>query len=205
MTWNASAFRTSIDLEGAAAGEAIFVYPQGLETAGLPADAAGGVTGLGWDWRAAGRDVALFDALVEELGGSLCIDRERLFSYGRSHGGFFTHALACFRGNVLRGAADAIGGRPGTIDQDLCQRAVPVWITHNVDDATVPITLAEAARELWRSVNQCSAESMMTTPTPCVRYACGQGTRVDWCANATGGHAPAGYTGQAIWAFFSAL
>ena len=150
-------------------------------------------------------DVALFDALVEELGGSLCIDRERLFSYGRSHGGFFTHALACFRGNVLRGAADAIGGRPGTIDQDLCQRAVPVWITHNVDDATVPITLAEAARELWRSVNQCSAESMVTTPTPCVRYACGQGTRVDWCANATGGHAPAGYTGQAIWAFFSAL
>lgn len=204
LTWQAAAFRPSIDVEGPAAGEAIFVYPQGLETAGLPAQATGGVTGLGWDWREDGRDVALFDALVIDLEANLCIDHGRLFSYGRSHGGFFSHALACFRGNVLRAAADAIGGKPGTIDGGQCQRSIPVWITHNADDPTVPIALAEAARDLWRSVDDCSADATATTPSPCVRYTCNQGTAVHWCASATGGHTPAAYAGQAIWAFFAA-
>ena len=64
--------RQSYAIEPSAASSAIFVYPDGI------------TNGADWDYSPTGIDVALFDALVANLAGSYCIDRNRIFSTGLS-------------------------------------------------------------------------------------------------------------------------
>ena len=133
------AIRNRLALEAAAADQpAIFVYPDGLETP------------TGW-WEmeqhaAKNKDVALFDALLERLEASYCVDAARVFSTGFSSGGFFTNHLACERGDRLRAIAPQSGGGPYWPDsaynddgQLKCPtHAVPALIIHGNDDPTVP-------------------------------------------------------------------
>lgn len=198
-TWMGNTFRPSIAVESSATAPAIFVYPDGLDVAGLPTEAAGGVTGTGWDWRRDGRDIALFDALLADLEARFCIDRARRYSYGRSHGGFFAHALACARGELLRASASVSAGAPSWVLSSPCARALPVWMAHNADDRTVPVTLAYQARDRWLSVDACST---VTRPDgPCVAYAC-TGADVQFCLAPNGDHAPPAFSGARIWAWF---
>jgi poly(3-hydroxybutyrate) depolymerase len=198
-TWTGATFRPSIAVESSAMTSAIFVYPDGLDVTGLPADAAGGVTGTGWDWRRDGRDIALFDALLADLEARFCVDRTRRYSYGRSHGGFFAHALACARGDLLRASASVSAGAPSWVLSSPCARPLPVWMAHNADDRTVPVTLANQARDRWLSVNTCSTD---TRPDgPCAGYVC-TGADVQFCLSPNGDHAPPAFSGARIAAWF---
>jgi len=65
-----------------------------------------GADGLNKEWVIGTRahDLAFFDAMLEAVSKRYCIDRDRVFSYGFSDGGFITNDLACRRGDVLMAA-----------------------------------------------------------------------------------------------------
>src|SRR5262245_38428171 len=169
-------------VEESSSGGGIFVYADG-EPPGR---------GSGWDLSTDGDDVALFDALSQDLFRRYCIDRGRVFSFGRSFGGFFTHTLACARGDRIAGVADMIGGIAG----DGCSVPISAWIGHNQDDPIVSFSSAQQARDRYRALGRCSEDTEPAEPSPCVRYlACQGGIQVVWCANPIGGHEPAAYTG----------
>jgi hypothetical protein len=117
--WQASAFQSSVpDLERSAAGAAIFVYPQGLDSG----------SGTAWSVNASSRDTALVDALIGEIERTYCIDGNRVFAFGRSYGALFANVLACVRPSVLRGVAVMMGGGPF---QFTCNQATSWWGEHS--------------------------------------------------------------------------
>jgi poly(3-hydroxybutyrate) depolymerase len=173
-TWQGATFRSSIDIEGSAAGAAIFVYPDGLNVSGLdPTYTATLSSGFGWDLHpTASRDIAFFDALRAHLLDQLCVDPQRVFAYGRSHGSFFTTLLACLRGDKLRGAAGMSGGPPWEIRYRVggcggapavntlypapsCTGRVSMWYSHNNDDCVVYPENGMNARDFRLARNSC--------------------------------------------------
>ncbi len=183
--------RNHIRVEQASAGAAIFVYPDALPLPGFAA---------GWELDEAGRDVALFDALLELVSSDYCVDLGRVFSYGFSFGGYFSNSLGCFRADRLLAIAPIAGGGP----PGGCEGTVSVWIAHNQDDDVVAFAEGETARDHWLVSNACGAESAPVDPAPCVEYGgCEEGRRVVFCAPETGGHGSHGYAGAAVWNFFT--
>ncbi|MEZ4287968.1 MAG: hypothetical protein R3A47_07455 [Polyangiales bacterium] len=69
-------------------------YPEELETGWKDID---------------GRDLVMFDAILDWLGNNYCIDRARIFATGFSDGAFFTNILACARGDVVRAVSQTAG------------------------------------------------------------------------------------------------
>ena len=146
-------------------------------------------------------DLPLIDALVDALPDELCIDTTRIFAWGYSSGGFMANDIGCARADVFRGIGLVDGGGGGN-----CQTPIGVWITHNQDDMTVPISYGTGARDAWLQTNGCTSATVPTDPSPCVRYeGCSAGHPVVWCNPATGGHSPPGYTGEGLSLFFSSL
>lgn len=190
--WNGKSFRDSSIVEPEAAGGAIFVYPDGLDSS---------IGGSGWDLDLDSPDIALFDALVADLGSRYCVDQSRIYTFGRSYGGYFTNTLACARGSWLAATASMVGGGPPSD----CDGPISAWITHNQDDPTVTIDQGRHTRDHYLALNQCEAASSPVDPAPCVEHRCEGGKRVVWCENPTGGHQPAGYASAAIWRFFSSV
>jgi polyhydroxybutyrate depolymerase len=161
-------------------------------------------TGAGgqWDLSATGPDVELFDTLVKSLGDELCVDSNRLFSYGFSAGGFMTNLLACVRGNVLRGAAPVAGAPVGSN----CTGKVAAWLYHGTQDPVVAFSSGEAARNRYLTSNGCSLTlpPQPETPSPCVRYQ-GCAAPVVWCP-VVAGHNPLGdVSATGAWKLFDSL
>lgn len=128
--------RRYFDLEGHAEEPAIVVYPASLKDArGLnvwsdPGDPPDRL-----------RDFRLFDAVLESVAESYCIDMDRVFVVGHSLGGSFANSLACARGGVVRGLASVGGGSARPKD---CGGPVAAMVLHNPRDEQVP--LSEALR-----------------------------------------------------------
>jgi polyhydroxybutyrate depolymerase len=178
-----------LEIEAAAAGNAIIASPSGIDGH--------------WDLAPDGVDVALFDAILLEVEDSYCIDAGRVFAYGFSAGGALTNLLGCVRGNVLRGIAPVESSAPMLSS---CNGPVAAWFTHSPDDTVVTIDRGAAALELYRSLDGCGTDTAPVAPTPCVRYqSCTQGFPVDWCET-SGPHDPQGsFTAPGAWSFFSSL
>ncbi|GEM_PF-1590838 len=195
---NAAQARAYFGIEEASAGQAVFVYSDGLPQASVDGDS-------GWDLTAGGDDVALFDAILVELLATLCIDEKRVFSTGHSFGGYMSNALGCFRGDVLRGIAPVASGGPF----GACVGPMAAWITHGTKDERVNISLGEATRDYWADANGCSTTTMTTDPEPCIAYRdCGAGTPVIWCQHeetALMGHGWPSFIAQGAWNFFASL
>ena len=196
--------RQSFVIEPAAAGSAIFVYPDGLGSAG----------DTDWDYTATGIDVALFDALVSYLMGSYCIDHNRIFSTGMSAGAYFTNALGCYRGDVLRAIAPVAGGPPSSAT---CAGHVGAWVAHASNDDLVDFTTGGiATRDFWVARNGCSTTltPVAVSPSDCVEYqGCLPDLPVVWCVYSEGHTWPSMANcydggvcfdaGPAVWAFFA--
>jgi poly(3-hydroxybutyrate) depolymerase len=186
-------FRSSFygNLLSAMADEVIVVHP----------DAIGDPTA--WD---TGTDVPFFDALLEHLESSLCVDETRVFITGHSSGGFFSNTLACQRGNVIRGAAPVSGGGPFVFGGTSCQGQVAAWIAHGENDDTVDISSGEGSRDFWADANSCDIEEVETvTPAECVEYGgCDAGYPVRWCVYQDGHNWP-DFAPEGMWSFFKAL
>ena len=159
-----------------------------------------GPSSLSTFWSAT-TDLPLVDALLEALPQELCIDLNQRFGWGYSSGGFMVNDVAVNRPGVLKGIGVVAGGISAFGPQ-----ATPVWITHNQDDATVPISYGTTLRDTWIAANGCSTETVAVSPSPCVEYqGCSSGKPVVWCNPATGGHSPPSYTGEGLSGFFSSL
>jgi polyhydroxybutyrate depolymerase len=177
-----------LEIEGSAKEDAIIVSPSG----------AGGHFVLD----PAGPDVALFDTLLAQLGGELCLDPGRVFSYGFSNGGYLTNLLGCVRASVLRGVAPVEGGPSG----DGCSGRVAAWITHGTPDTAVALARGAAARDRYLAADGCSATALPTAPAPCVLYqGCAAAYPVVWCQTDSP-HDPQGrFTAPGAWSFFRSL
>jgi polyhydroxybutyrate depolymerase len=190
--------RLYFGLEAAAAGGALFIYPQGL-----PVESMGGQSG--WDLAPEGIDVAFFDAMLAAAQASLCIDPARVFSSGHSFGGYITNALGCFRAADLR-AIGSVAGGPAFGDCEPDER-VAALLVHGSLDAIVPIEQGMLARDQLVMRNECADTSMPVDPEPCVaRDGCLPGYDVWWCEHDIpdfDGHTWPSFAPDAIWGFFA--
>ncbi len=189
-------------IEAASRGGAIFVYPDGLTvTPSMPGD-------TGWhDTNPNGRDFAFFDALLAKLSGDLCVDSNRIFSYGHSFGAFMSQALACHRANVIR-AIGAVAGGPPYAAASCPGTPVAAWVDNAMNDGTVDFTTRGIpARDYWIKTNKCDrTKTTPVDPAPCVAYeGCLAGAPLHWCAPATGDHEFPRFSYDGIWNFFAAL
>ncbi|MGZ3422042.1 MAG: alpha/beta hydrolase family esterase [Polyangiales bacterium] len=196
-TGNGALFRSYSGVETASAKKAIFVYADGLTvTPGVPAD-------TGWELTATGRDLKLYDAMLDDLKKKLCVDDKKVWSFGHSYGGYMSNFLGCQRGGkTLHAIAPYAGGLAGTAG---CGK-VPAWIGHAEDDMTVNFSEGTKARDFWVKQSGCDAtKTAATDPSPCVAYqGCGTDPVV-WCDAKTGGHNWPAFAGSGIWTFFSKL
>lgn len=176
-------------IEEAAGGDAIFVYPDGLDVNGAS----------GWDLMPAGRDVAFFDALLAHLTENACVDESRVFSTGHSFGGYMSNTLGCYRGDVLEAIAPVAGGGPFF---GACTGEVGVWLAHGEADDVVEFQTGVDSRDLWLGENGCAGTTMPYEPAPCEAYD-GCADPVVWCAH-PGAHEWPDFAASAIWGFFAA-
>lgn len=156
-----------------------------------------------WSSKTEEADLALFDAMLEELTRDACLDPTRLFAYGFSAGGGFTNVLGCKRANVLRGIA-AIASFDRA-DAQCDGQPIPAWFSHDRDDPAVPIALGLSARDRNLRRNGCANEGDFRND--CTFYrGCANGYPVVWCE--TGGlfHDIRGDTAPSqVWQFFLSL
>ena len=183
----AGTFRTYFNMTQVVGPDAIVVYPEAL---GDP---------MAWNQQ---RDLPLFDALLTQFKAQYCVDEKRVFAAGHSSGGFFTHAVGCARGNVIRGIGPLSAGAPfGS-----CMGQIAVWISHGNADPAVMVDSGRKARDFWAQHNHCDVSmSMPVDPAPTVEYAgCDPGFAVRYCEY-DGEHNLPAYAPKGIWDFFKTL
>ncbi len=126
------------------------------------------------------RDVAFFDAIVEEIAENYCIDMNQLFVAGHSLGAWMANTVACVRGGIVR-ASGTVAGDSLITD---CAGPAAAMLIHNPDDKLSPISSTEKARDMRMKENACSGESDLVTPysLECREYReCDAGNAVVWC------------------------
>ena len=211
--WGGSGLSGGLGIEINSGNDAIVVGADGLNG--------------GWSSYANSPDLIFFDQMLETISNRYCIDRNRVFSYGFSLGGFLTNTLACERGDVVRASAAIAGGIRGgsrsrkrnaatwlldelgssglVTGQGKCKGKVASWFLHDQDDNVVPILKGKAARERAVAMNGCSTETV-SEGDGCVRYLGCETAPVVWCESKGFGHnirddfAPA-----KVWKFFENL
>ncbi len=178
-----------LGIEYSATRDAIVVGADGLD--------------MGWDRGSEENDLALFDAMLRELGENYCVDLGRVFSYGFSMGGGMSNLLSCRRAAQLRASAAVAGYDRGT---GTCARPVAAWFMHDRDDDDVQISQGTGARDRALTRNGCNP-AMTRMEGDCVRYtACSPGAPVVWCETQGLGHNIAGESApDLVWTFFSSL
>jgi len=157
----------------------IFVAPEGLDA--------------GWA-NTGGRDLALTDAILEEVQGGLCIDKTRIFATGFSYGASMSHALACARADVFRGVALYAGAQLSGCDGGTTP--IAYFHAHGVSDSVLNFEQRGLPlRDRYVALNGCTPQN---PPAPaansgthiCTSYeGCSEGHPVRWCAHG-GDHNP---------------
>ena len=165
----------------AALPDAVIVYPQALRATpnafawGDPGDAADAL-----------RDFELVDAIIDAFGRAHCLDLDRVFVVGHSLGAYFANDVACSLGDRVRAVASVAGGLQG----GECVGATAALLIHHPDDALVPLSAGERARDAFRAAN--GAANAPATPAAhpalaalrCVRYGDADAAHpVMWCAH----------------------
>lgn len=151
-----------------------------------------------WNDEADADNLMFFDGMLDMIENKYCIDRNRIFSYGFSMGGYFTNLLTCERSDILRASAAIAGGPRG----DNCKGTVAAWFLHDSDDLVVPISEGKAARDRVLSLNGCST-STIDEGEGCVRYQGCDSSPVIWCESQGIGHNIRGdFAPQQVWKFF---
>jgi poly(3-hydroxybutyrate) depolymerase len=156
-------------------GQAIVVYPNGVEAGGSPA----------WDTANGSDDMRFVLSVAEEVGLEMCFDLQRVRAYGYSRGAAMSNALGCYRGDLFSAVGASSGWAPST---GLCQRPIGVFLSHGMSDDSVPFVSGTSARDAWAEYNGCSDETVPLELEGCVEYTgCDAGASVQWCEFG-GGH-----------------
>lgn len=161
-----------------AEGSTIFVAPEGLDA--------------GWA-NTGGRDLALTDAILEEVQNDLCIDTSRIFSTGFSYGAGMSYAIACARADVFRGVALYAGAQLSGCEGGTTP--IAYFHVHGVNDSVLSISGGRQLRDRYVDVNGCTPQNPPETggnsgTHVCTSYeGCMEGYPVRWCAHG-GDHNP---------------
>lgn len=156
----------------------IFVAPEGLDA--------------GWA-NSGGRDVALTDAILDEVLGDLCIDTSRIFATGFSYGAGMSYAIACARADVFRGVALYAGAQLSGCEGGTTP--IAYFHAHGVGDSVLNVSQGRQLRDHFVDVNGCTSQN---PPEPaknsgthtCTSYeGCSEGHPLRWCAHG-GDHNP---------------
>ncbi len=126
------------------------------------------------------RDIAFFDAIVEQLASDYCVDMDRISVVGHSLGAWMANTVACVRGGAVMASA-TIGGDTVVTT---CSGPSAAMIIHNPKDTLAPFSGAEIVRTLRSETNVCAAETENTGPSElnCVRHTrCASGNDILWC------------------------
>jgi polyhydroxybutyrate depolymerase len=187
--------RAMFNLEAAAGGNAIFIYPAALRSAAFENKTR-------WDLSPTSADFTYVDALLQTVTANYCIDENRIFTTGFSNGGRMAALVGCRRGDAIRAIAPvAPGGGNEPIPPNSCVGNVAVWeALGDADEAHTPSGLA--VRDFFVSANGCKATP--TKPDGCVAYeGCGEGMGLTFCRH-DGGHVWPALASAEIWKFFTA-
>ncbi|MEO6602302.1 MAG: hypothetical protein ABIQ16_20645 [Polyangiaceae bacterium] len=135
-------------------------------------------------------DVELTDAILKEVEGDLCIDKNRIFATGFSFGGAMSLALACTRAEVFRGVAffsgaDLTGSCTGTLTKPIAYYASQA----SQDSTGTPMPSSGKLKQAeFAAVNGCMPEPAATTfpgagkPHTCTDYkGCSAGHPTKYC------------------------
>lgn len=156
----------------------IFVAPEGLNA--------------GWA-NNGGQDVALTDAILEEVQNDLCIDTTRIFSTGFSYGGGMSFALACARADVFRGVVLYAGAQLSGCSGG--NTPIAYMHVHGVSDSVLNVSQGRQLRDRFVDVNGCTPQNPQDASPGsgthmCTSYeGCMEGYPVRWCTHG-GDHNP---------------
>lgn len=156
----------------------IFIAPEGLDA--------------GWA-NTGDRDIALTDAILDEIENDLCIDKTRIFATGFSYGAGMSYAIACSRADVFRGVALYAGAQLSGCNGGTTP--IAYFHAHGVNDSVLNISQGRGLRDHFVEVNGCTPQ----TPSDpagnsgthsCTSYeGCSEGHPLRWCAHG-GDHNP---------------
>ena len=135
--------------------ESVVIAPQGLHRM-LPE--AGPRRRPGWQFvqgEYGDRDVAFFDALLEDVAQRFCIDPDRITLSGYSNGGAFANLVACLRPDAIAGIAPVSSAGPP--ERLACGAPVPVLVQHGRDDDVIPLASGLTTFARWAKTNACEA------------------------------------------------
>jgi len=202
---NGAGYRTSLPIEAAANGNAIFAWPDGTNNNnGHSFDQSNDPPN--------NKDVDFFEAIISSLTKTYCIDKKKVFIHGMSGGAYFVNQLARWKAPEIRGAAPQSGGGPYGINGSdynamgnlSVNGAVPVFIVHGNADTSVPLTEGQKSYTYWQGADQTKTGTAAVSPSPCVKQNGGV-VPVEWCVIPGMGHTIWPGAAAGIWAFFAAL
>ncbi|AVP98679.1 hypothetical protein C7S18_16445 [Ahniella affigens] len=198
--------RSSLPMETAAGGGAVFVYPNASN-----APAVGGTFEYFSDsGRSAGVDFvrAVIDALETELQ----IDRSRVFLAGFSGGATMINALGCrMEADEIRGLGIHSGSLYPINDFTYtgnggvsCALPASMLIWGEADNTSgVTFAIGQGVRDNHRFTQTCASTNTPFAPSPCIQYESCQ-RDVAWCQIPAMGHSIWAQAATAFWNFFSA-
>ncbi len=194
--------RASLPLEAAAAGAAVFVYPNAASNNTFEYFSAIGRS----------REVQFVRDVVNLLQAEINIDRNRVFLSGFSGGGTMANILGCRMGfPEIRGLA-VNAGSLYPIDGDFtytgnggvsCAMPATMLLWGESDNTpNVSYATGVSIRNNLTATHTCSAATAAFSPTPCVTYN-GCQRDVGWCSVPGLGHSIWNQAASASWAFFN--
>ena len=151
-------------------------------------------------------DVALFRALLEEVGKHVNIDLDRVYATGLSNGAYMSYRLACEAADMITGVVpvagaigknDIGGGTNANSDFTSCEPSRPVSVLdmHGTADPLIPYSLKAPTLEHIAAKNGCAMTTKPATAplsagdTTCVSYeGCPSGIELTACTVEAGGH-----------------
>jgi poly(3-hydroxybutyrate) depolymerase len=138
--------RGYMNVEAAAAGAALFIYPEGLPVDGGEA---------GWSLGSTSTDLAFIDALLEQYKAEWCVDENRIFATGHSYGGCMSNTVGCARGDVFRAIAPVAGCGPQRRGGAACVGQVAALLIHSPKDTTTDYGSGISGCTTWLRANHC--------------------------------------------------
>jgi poly(3-hydroxybutyrate) depolymerase len=166
-------------------------------------------------------DLPFFDAFVDHLTTSYCVDEAHLFSAGFSSGAWLSFLLGCQRGDVLRGIGTIAGGFKPTffLGQATCTGNTAAMMISDLSDTNNPFhdldedgDSVEIGVNQWLTANGCTettwTEAAGTPADPdqsvCRSYAGCGAYPVELCLTNGQGHSDqTNISVPGFWAFFS--
>jgi poly(3-hydroxybutyrate) depolymerase len=155
-------------------------------------------------------DIAFFDAALNAVESSFCVDKAKVFIAGFSSGSWLANLIGCARAGIVRGQGNASGGLPPI---PTCSGPIAAILAHDMADPANNIAGGMAARDRILKINGCSLTDTMPydigRPSMCVAYkGCPAAYPVVWCPTTGQGHSDQVSTGSSVpgfWNFWTAL